>query len=776
MAKTARALKVQGESIERFVDRCSACLAILYAQALEDSEDGEPAPAYQHSLKYLLKLIAVLIAAQRIPERRNVSEPLRAASRAVFEAAQGASAAAMDYETAVLDAWRTANLGIFEPTAPEPTPHMLTKAAAALLAPRPDATIEPIYFATMPLSWLGRAYQHMLSFRPSKEGNALELNRAARKGRGVYFTPPSLVTYIIEGVLTPLVESACGSLSGESMCSRLADLKVLDPAMGGGDFLIRAAEFMGESAVFGKDDSPGQVRAQIAANCVYGVDVDPLAVEIARFGVWAASGFADGITSDINNHLLCADALRVSGRDDGFGWRDLFPEVYAKPTNPGFDAVVGNPPYIAAKNGLGGRRAGVGQSDYYLMFFSAALDGDLVADRGMLSMVLPDPMLVRENAAQVRRKLMTDWTLVSLLHISDAFPDAYVANVVPICRKTAPSSPTFLASRIERAGDRRSFNLRPRKTAMELAWPVRREVVLAQDRCDFLYLLEQGPFKDIIRRIHGNDVALGRYLPPFAPLRSLNAKSIYRGEEVGKSAIRLESGDLPMLLGGQSVQPYELRWEGCGMNRSQIKKPLERYLSTKILIQKSSARVIAALDLVDRKHKGYVFPQSVYAVELHETGMHPLYLLCILNSEVMNSYIWRTVTGYKLLQPQLELEDIRRLPIRRIQFTTPRSERERELARGISLFNDESLRAGGEAPFPELANFVTACLSGSPERSDIVHDLLVYLGRLMTDLTRANRTAPDAETTRKLETTRSAIETVVWRLYSGQPEQMELPW
>ncbi len=99
---------------------------------------------------------------------------------------------------------------------------------------------------------------------------------------------------------------------------------------------------------------------------------------------------------------------------------------------------------------------------------------------------------------------------------------------------------------------------------------------------------------------------------------------------------------------------------------------MERYSRTKLLIQKSSAHLIAALDRVSRTHRGYVFPQSVYAVELRESGMHELYLLCILNSRVMNEYVWRTVTGYKLLQPQLELGDIRRLPIRRVSFTTGR--------------------------------------------------------------------------------------------------------
>ena len=230
---------------------------------------------------------------------------------------------------------------------------------------------------------------------------------------------------------------------------------------------------------------------------------------------------------------------------------------------------------------------------------------------------------------------------------------------------------------------------------------------------------------------------------------------------------------MPVLLGGQSIQPYEIIWEGRKASASWIRKPLESYHSAKILIQKSSAHLIAALDRVSKRHPGYVFPQSVYAVELAEHGMDPLYLLCLLNSQVLNEYVRRTVTDYKLLQPQLELEDIRALPIRRVSFTTHISERESDTARGIGVFESESLRS---ADFAELANFAVGCLTGLPEKSDVVHDMLVHMGREMVSLSRANRKSPDADATRRLEALRAAIETIVWKLYSSEPSQMALPW
>ncbi|MCX8053266.1 MAG: hypothetical protein N3B12_05610, partial [Armatimonadetes bacterium] len=415
-----------------------------------------------------------------------------------------------------------------------------------------------------------------------------------------------------------------------------------------------------------------------------------------------------------------------------------------------------------------------GQSDSYLLFLNTVMEQDLVRPGGMLSMVLPDPMLVRENAAQVRRKLAQEWSIESIVHIFGAFPNATVANIVPVVRNSPPLSESFPVARLERVADRQSFILDPCGFVRKIARPLRRQTILSQEGCEFLYLLEDGPFTEVIKRIHGSDMALTNYVFPYAPLGKLNVAAIYRGEEVGKSAITSRKGEFRMLLGGESVQPYEILWEGRRIKKELVRKPLVRYRRTKILIQKSAAHVIAALDEVRGRHLGYIFPQSVYAVELRPDGISHFYLLCILNSRVINEYVRRTVTGYKMVHPQLEIEDIRRLPIRRVSFTTPARIRKREVACGIAVFEDECLRSAENMHFPELANFVGQCLSTNPEMSDVVHDILVYLGWLATHLARASRRLPDVALTHRLDCVRAAIEAVVWRLYSTDPAQMAL--
>lgn len=588
----------------------------------------------------------------------------------------------------------------------------------------------------------------MLALRPVGTAGDLKASREQRKGAGVYFTPPHLVAYVVESALTPLVQALPGPIEEPCSADVVSRLRVLDPAVGGGDFLAEVVRFLGCS-------SPSLTTA-VASQCVFGMDIDRVAVEIARFRVWAAGGYADGTSEAINSHLTCADALASEG---------LGP----------FDAVLGNPPYIASKNGLrtpGGR----GQLDSYLLFLTAITQKRLVRDGGMLSMVLPDPMLVRANAAEIRRVFLTEWTLHSLLHILGSFPEANVSNVVPVLQNSPNTGNTFQAARIERSAEHRSFALRPKKTVDALGRPVSIRTALAQERCELLYLLEDGVFGDVLRRIHGPELMLTHYDSPFAPLRSLNVKAIYRGEEIGKAAIPEGEEGVPMLLGGQSIQPFEITWEGRRIPETQIRKPRYRYARTKILIQKSSAKIVAALDRVDRKHSGYVFPQSVYAVELQEPGMDEYYLLCLLNSQVLREYIWRTVTAYKMVQPQLEIEDVKALPIRIVSFTTPAGERRHLVSKAMAIYDREESVSQASPRFAELDNFAANCLGSNPEKSDVVHDILSNLGRMIVELTESGRKSPDQRTMRRLEAALSAAGAIVRRLYSSQPLQMSLPW
>ena len=111
-----------------------------------------------------------------------------------------------------------------------------------------------------------------------------------RKTTGSYYTPTSLITVLLDSALDPVLDEAVRKPDPEAA---LLDLKVLDPACGSGHFLIAAAHRIAKrlaSVRTGDDEpAPDAVRAalrDVIGRCIYGVDVNPMAVELCKVSLW----------------------------------------------------------------------------------------------------------------------------------------------------------------------------------------------------------------------------------------------------------------------------------------------------------------------------------------------------------------------------------------------------------------------------------------------------------------------------------------------------------
>lgn len=152
---------------------------------------------------------------------------------------------------------------------------------------------------------IGRLYEHLLEYTFVKiEGDwsRRELNAAKKRG-GNFFTPSSLASVCVERTLAPLAYSELeGKLEAREIREILA-VKVLDPACGGGAFLLAALDYLTE-AVRKKvvaltsgsekcendlDVYVSKLRGIIARRCLFGVDIDPLAAEVTRLTLWLAA-------------------------------------------------------------------------------------------------------------------------------------------------------------------------------------------------------------------------------------------------------------------------------------------------------------------------------------------------------------------------------------------------------------------------------------------------------------------------------------------------------
>lgn len=163
----------------------------------------------------------------------------------------------------------------------------------------------------------------------------LETDRGERKATGSFYTPEYIVQYIVANTLGPLVEQAKanahahdqGRAGALSLADEILALKVLDPAMGSGHFLVDATEYLALALAadpFLQEEIPGDEdllywKRRVVERCIYGVDKNPLAVELAKLSLWLATVASDQPLSFLNHHLKHGDSL-VGVRVSEVGW------------------------------------------------------------------------------------------------------------------------------------------------------------------------------------------------------------------------------------------------------------------------------------------------------------------------------------------------------------------------------------------------------------------------------------------------------------------------
>ena len=357
----------------------------------------------------------------------------------------------------------------------------------------------PYEFSVLPADILGRVYEQFLGkiIRLTAGHQAkVEDKPEVKKAGGVFYTPKYIVDYIVGGTVGKL-------LTGRTPAQ--ADrLKILDPACGSGSFLIQAYQHLldwyrdryveggPEKRARGKKPVLYQVaggewrlttaeRKRILLNSIFGVDIDPQAVEVTKLSLLlkvleGESGetlmnqlklFLERALPDLSGNILCGNSLIGPDFYDGtlpdllgdedryrinvFDWATEFPEVFAvvnsRKSSPsgntsdrggtsperdrgGFDAVIGNPPYIRIQTmkewaplevefyKTAFAAAGKGNYDIYTVFVEKGLG--LLNAKGRLGFILPHKFFNAQYGEPLRDLLAKGKHLAGVVHFGDA--------------------------------------------------------------------------------------------------------------------------------------------------------------------------------------------------------------------------------------------------------------------------------------------------------------------------------------------------------------------
>lgn len=355
---------------------------------------------------------------------------------------------------------------------------------------------EQVDYRDLSVRHLGTIFEQLLAFKLTVGADGRLALQAAggRKRTGAFFTPEHIVDDIVERTLGPLFDerSRRAASAGKRALDELLDLHVLDPAMGSGHFLVGAAAYIARRIAndpsYDGDLTLAELQGLVAERCLYGVDVNPMAAEVARLALWLSTvrddrplrflgnlrvgnslvaaelralldGGADLFAAELaaraqrmldrvaelaRIHALTGDeahkkeviaveleALRdpllaeceaavdppvgpAAGRP--FHWELEFPSRFLDERgnlrgDAGFDAVIGNPPYVRIQEL--GRDVAVhcraryatayGSFDAYVPFIERGLT--LLRSNGRLGFIVPSKFLKLDYGRRLRARL-----------------------------------------------------------------------------------------------------------------------------------------------------------------------------------------------------------------------------------------------------------------------------------------------------------------------------------------------------------------------------------
>ncbi len=326
----------------------------------------------------------------------------------------------------------------------------------------------PYIFKEIPVEILGQVYERFLGkVIHLTQGHQVRIEEKpeVRKAGGVYYTPQYIVDYIVANTVGKLLEGKTPE--------QAAALKIVDPACGSGSFLLGAYQYLldwherwyeehdAEKWARGKDaplmpsalaltggSARGyrlttQKRKEILVNNIHGVDIDPQAVEVTKLSLLLkvlemesgqlTLGFERALP-DLGRNIQCGNSLIGDDYFEGqlvvdederrrvnpFDWQAAFPQVFAK---GGFDAVIGNPPYVRQES-LGNDKnyfqkyyqVYFGTADLYSYFIEKGIS--LLASKGYFCYIVANKWL-RANYGESLRKWLQKRCIEEIIDFGD---------------------------------------------------------------------------------------------------------------------------------------------------------------------------------------------------------------------------------------------------------------------------------------------------------------------------------------------------------------------
>ncbi len=357
----------------------------------------------------------------------------------------------------------------------------------------------PYEFSVLPADVLGQVYEQFLGkiIRLTSGHRAVvEEKPEVRKAGGVYYTPTYIVDYIVKQTVGVLVEGKTPR--------QISKLRILDAACGSGSFLLGAYQYLldyhrqwyeeHDPARYAAGRQPALYQSargewrlttaekkRILLNNIYGVDIDRQAVEVTKLSLLlkVLEGETDETLGqqltlwreralpDLANNIKCGNSLIGPDYYDGrqlamfdddemrwvnaFDWEAEFPEIMVA---GGFDAVIGNPPYLRIQGlqeyygdqinyFVNHFESAVKRFDLYLLFVEKGFH--LLAQDGHLGFICPHKFLNSDFGSGLREFLINNSAIERFISFGNnlVFSQASTYTGILLLRESKGTSFTY---------------------------------------------------------------------------------------------------------------------------------------------------------------------------------------------------------------------------------------------------------------------------------------------------------------------------------------------
>jgi len=564
----------------------------------------------------------------------------------------------------------------------------------------------PYEFSVIGAEILGTAYERFLGkvIRLTAGHQAkVEEKPEVRKAGGVFYTPQYIVEYIVKNTVGKLLE---GKTPEE-----IEKIKICDPACGSGSFLLGAYQYilnyhtdwytrnykksrnLKDSPLTPEGNLTTQIKKEILLNNIFGVDIDTQAVEVTKLsllmkcmeGETAASMQTtltfERVLPTLDNNIKSGNSLidmdfyegKLDLGDDKkikpFNWKSMFSEVFKQ---GGFDAIIGNPPYVMLQN-LETRETFEYTSktylsakykiDTYQLFIERSIK--ILKPKGLFGYITPNTFLKNIHSEPLRKLLLENTRLEEVIIFKySVFSSASVDTCIFTFSKEKAQINSII--KILQADN---------PTLFRQVTEIKQSTFSMNNRNDFNIAAGESD-SNLLEKIKKDTLPLGQFCKAYFGIQTYD-----RSTYVSKSKI---NNDYKPVIDGGNIDAYQLK-----PSKEYVKYVPEAiksggnelvYTQERICIRQIGIVPIASIVPAD------LFTlNTIYNVYLKASGISDLnFLLGLINSKVIR-YFWRKMNSdEKATFPKIKKEAILSIPIRQIK-TNFEKELQTEIIKQVKL-------------------------------------------------------------------------------------------